>query len=233
MLRKLTFGMLASVMALGVFAVPASAAVQTDLAWINGLPGKVDVCIGRTEIISNLRYGRAKFYLWEPGTFRFVIRKAAAGKCNGRKLGVVRTTIGASGDQTAVIWKPFRKLKIKVFDNDTTVEAGASSLVYRHMAKYPAAVDVWLWEHVLRVSDEFPPTFDDVRRGTSSPKVDLRPGQFYIDTYASRRTRFFGWEGFWGRTDPERYLEVYLVGTTKKNFKLVTISQAGDVAPAP
>ena len=233
MLRKLLLGSVAAVLSLGVMAAPASAA-GAEVAMINGLPFKVDVCLGKTEVISNFRYGQAVFFSGlTPRIYGWSIRLAKTGKCTGAKLATIATTYAADTDYTSVIWKPFSQVNIKTFSNDTSVPADKATLVFRHTAKAPALADVWVWENVQLAADDWAPTFNDVRKGASSAPVEIRPGQYSIDVWASKRTKSFSWEGYWSRTDAGQVYEAYLIGTTKKNFKIVSVYGPGVVTPEP
>ena len=131
------------------------------------------MCIGKSEVIPRLKYGRAKFYLFRADTFRFVIRKAAPGKCDGKKLGAVTRTVTADANQTFVIWKPGRKVKIAKYINDLTVPEGQAKITLRHTARAPAAINVWVWEHVQPAVDEYPPTIGGLKKGASSRPVEI------------------------------------------------------------
>ncbi|MFO7532614.1 MAG: DUF4397 domain-containing protein [Candidatus Limnocylindrales bacterium] len=229
MLRKLTMGAVAAVLSLGVFAAPVGAVDPTSAALLNGVPTAVDVCVGRTEIVSNLRYGRVLFFRdIEAGQYRFVIRKAAPGKCKGIILGVVTPTWQAGENHTSVLWQPFSKLLVKTFTNDMDVPEGTSTLTFHHVAAQPPGADVWLWEHVT-LADDFPPTINDLRRGQASDSIVVRPGQYSISVYPSKRTRLFTWEGYWSRTETGQVRGIYLIGTNKKNIMMTSIYADGNV----
>jgi hypothetical protein len=227
-------GALAGALTLGLLAVPAAASAATDAAILNGIPTKIDLCIGKQEVASNVRFGRAVFWTDAPSkTHRFVVRKAAPGKCKGKKLGVVRATWADGQNQTSVIWKPFAALKVKTFTNDLSVPEGMATVRFRHTAKAPVPVDVWVWEQLRASVDEWPPTFDNVKKGSSSGILPFRPGQFSMDVLPARRSKAFGWAGWWTKTDPEKAWQFYLVGTSKKNYRLASLWWTGEVPPAP
>ena len=231
MLKKLILGAMMASLTLVAAAAPAAAEPTAEVAWLNGLPQKVDICSGGNEVVSRLKYGQAKFHSGvTPGAYAFKVRQAAPGECTGKKLGASVQTFVGDADHTVVIWKPFKRLKMKNFTNDLSVLADQTSILARHMARQPAAVDVWLWEHVAIAADDYPPTFNALKRGQSSPSVAIQPGQFYMDWYPTTRTTRFSWEGYWGRTDAGYVSEAYLIGTTKKNFKVVRLFKPGVVA---
>lgn len=230
MKQKLLLSVVGMTLLLGVFAGPATALdpAPSRVLLINGLPARVDICFGRTEAVSNLRYGRA--VLWEelpPGAYRFVIRAARVGRCTGSRLGIVTRTIGEGGNYSLVIWRPNRVLRIRQFENTTAVPADKSTITMRHVARGPSQIDVWLWEHVKVAATDDGPTIDNLRRGASSPPIAVRPGQYYVDSYPARRTRRFGWEGYWGVTEVGLAVELYQIGTTKRNSRIVAFAQPG------
>jgi hypothetical protein len=198
------------------------------VAWLNGLPQKVDVCSGPKEIISKLKYGA--LVSWpglDAGSYEFTIRKAALGKCKGKKLATFNKTFVGGEDYTLVAWKPFARTKLRKYVNDIGVPADKATMTFRHAARNPAAADVWLWEHVLPAVDEWPPTIKALKRGGASPYVAVRPGQFTIDVFATKRTKLFTYEGYWGKTQAATVSETYLLGTNKKNSKIVRVWQDG------
>lgn len=227
------FGIPGALLLTGALISPPAVAEDppSRVMLLNGLPAKIDVCFGRTEIASRLRYRRA--VLWEafvPGTYRFVIRKARAGQCTGRRLGIATRTVPADGNISLVIWRPSRKVQIKTFPNETTIESLEQPTVsIRHAARRPYKADVWLWEHVKpEVAADFGPTIDDLRRG-GHQEIAVRPGQFGVDIFSSRRSPSFTWEGHWGYAEAGTAIELYLIGTAKKNYTIVGFSQEGIV----
>ena len=236
MVKKLLLGVVGMVLVLGVFAAPVASADPTAsrVLIVNGLPARVDICVGSVEVFSNLRYRRAVVFTELPaGAWRFVIRVARAGSdCNGRRLAITNQTFDPDGNYSLVIWRPYRAVAVKRFVNDVSLAApNESSVIVRHVARMPSFLDVWLWEHVSGVKTaDSAPTLDNLPRGASSAPIAIRPGQFYADFYPSRRTRLFSWEGYWGAADPGTVTELYLVGTAKANYAVVGFRQAGVVS---
>ena len=234
MLRKLLLSAVGTALMIGVFGGPAAALdpAPARVLLINGIPSKVDICFGKTEAVSNLRYGRAA--VWEellPGSYRYVVRLAKVGKCTGKLLGFATKTFASDGNYSLVIWRAFRKVSIKQFTNDVSLEAAdRPTISVRHAARNPATIDVWLWEHVRPFPSAFEPTIGGLRRGNASAPIAVRPGQYSADIYASRRTRAFDWAGYWSEAEPGTATALYLIGTSKATYRVVGFSQEGEVA---
>lgn len=234
-MKRQILGILGVLLLAGAMTSPVAFAADppSRVMLLNGLPTKVDVCFGRTEIVSRFKYGHAVVWdAFEPGTYRFVIRRARVGSCTGRRLGIVTRTIPAADNVSLVIWRPNRKLQIRVFENDLTLDSvDAPTVSIRHAAKRPYKADVWIWEHVKpRVAAAFDPTINDLPRG-GLDAYPVRPGQFYVDIYSSRRADpSFVWAGYWGYAEEGTAKELYLIGTAKKNYMIVGYSQDGIVA---
>jgi len=230
MLKKLLLGISATALVLGVLAVPASAADPTaDASWLNGLTRKVDVCIGGARVGPRLKYGQVA---WmndvPPGTYTFKVRAAARVKCRGQKLASLTPTFVEGGNSTLVVWKPYSTIKVKVFNNDLSLPgAGKSTVTVRHMARRPGAVDVWMWAGVKAAEADFSPTVKGLKKGHSSAAVTVPAGQILMDVYATKRTRYFSWEGYWGYAEPDTASHAYLIGAKKSNFKVVRLWQPG------
>jgi hypothetical protein len=235
MFRKMLLGVSAMALVLGVFAGPVSAVDPTaDVSWLNGLTRKVDVCIGSTRIGPRLKYGQALWLNDVPaGTHAFKVRAAATIKCRGQKLASVTPSFTADGNHTLVIWKPYSKIKVKAFDNDLSLPAaGKSTLTVRHTARRPGAIDVWMWAGIKAAEADFSPTVGALKKGQSSVAVTVPEGQIYMDFYATNKTKYFSWEGYWGYVEPGTVNHAYLIGAKKSNFKIVGLWQTG-VPPAP
>jgi hypothetical protein len=235
MLKKLLLAVSAMALVLGVFALPVSAVdTDADVSWLNGLTRKVDICIGSTRIGPRLKYGKV---LWldnvPAGTYAFKVRAAARVKCRGQKLASVTPTFTGGGNHTLVIWKPYSTVKVKLFDNDLSVPAaGKSTVTVRHTARRPGAIDVWMWAGVKAAEADFSPTVKGLKKGQSSAAVTVPAGQIFMDVYATKTTRYFSWEGYWGYAEPDTASHAYLIGAKKSNFKIVRLWQPG-VLPAP
>lgn len=235
MLKKMLLGTSAMALILGVFAVPVSAAdTDAKVFWLNGLTRKVDLCIGSQRIGPRLKYGQV---LWlngvPPGAYAFKVRAAARVKCRGQKLATVTPTFTAGGNHTLVIWKPYSKIKVKMFDNDLSLlAADKSTVTVRHTARRPGAVDVWMWAGIKAAEADFSPTVGALKKGQTSVAVTVPAGQIYMDFYAAKKTPYFSYEGYWGYVEPGTVSHAYLIGAKKSNFKVVRLWQTG-VPPAP
>lgn len=126
----------AAVALLGAALVaPASAATAGKFTFVQGQPGvKIDICVGRTEIVSNLPYGKYKVRLISPGSKIIRFAKAAPGTCSGSKVANLARTVGA-GDNVTVVSTRFAP-KLVVFDdnNDFLPGPGAGRILMRHAA---------------------------------------------------------------------------------------------------
>jgi hypothetical protein len=146
-MKKLLTAALTGAMAMGLFALPASAGGGATVFVAHGIPGvKVDVCVNGAEARSNFKYGRA-FELGTgipAGTYKVKVRLASPGECKGavaisEKL---ELTDGLNATATAVVRKGEPQLDIRV--NDIDIAGGANaSVTVRHLAKAPT-VDVWV-----------------------------------------------------------------------------------------
>src|SRR4029079_5796778 len=94
----------------------AALAASPHIAVVQGIPGKtVDVCIGNSEVKSNLRFG--KWFERNVGvgnrTIRF--RTAAAGTCSGQVITKKTRTFALDDDLTIVVTA--KAPKVLVFDD--------------------------------------------------------------------------------------------------------------------
>ena len=234
MLKKLMLAATGTALMLGALAVPAAANSTATVFNLNGMAGvKVDMCNAGQEHISWLKYGRvAKLNAVPAGTHTIKIKKAASGKCKGRKLAKAQITFEAGKNYTLVFWKPFKKVLIRVFENDLTLpSADAATRSVRHTASKPTKINVWLWVHVKPAADAFPPTIRNLRRGKSSAPIVHRAGQVLVDVFPAVRTKKFIWEGYWANAPAGTASQLYLIGNATKNFDLVGIRQAGVFTP--
>jgi hypothetical protein len=98
-------------------AVPASAAVTTRVAFVQGIPGtSVDVCIGSKEVRSGLRYGGWFQRGLASGTKAIRFRQAAPGTCTGSILRQTSLDL-QNGDDLTVVATTKSPHKVLVFDN--------------------------------------------------------------------------------------------------------------------
>jgi hypothetical protein len=218
-------------------AVSPVAAQPPDpmLTALNGLPGtRLDICAvsGTTklELASGLRYGRfSQVDPLPPGTWTIQGRVASTGTCRGRILASASAEYEAASHYTTVVWKPRRAIRVRRFENDPQIPAGAdASLAVRHVARV-GDVNVWLWQQVRIATEHDTPTFE-LARGASSPVVGLREGQFLIEAFfmSAGRPRQ---EELWRYADVGYAQQAYLIGTEPANFRLVLARQL--VAPVP
>jgi Domain of unknown function (DUF4397) len=146
-MKKLFLTALTGAMAMGLFALPASAGGGATVFVAHGIPGvKVDVCVNGAEARSNFKYGRA-FELGTgipAGTYKVKVRLASGGECKGAVAISERLelTDGLNATATAVVRKGEPQLDIRV--NDIDIAGGTNaSVTVRHLAKAPT-VDVWV-----------------------------------------------------------------------------------------
>jgi hypothetical protein len=113
--RALTLSVLIGATGLAALASPAAAAAPR-LAFVNGIPGQVlDVCVGRRELKSNLRYGRWFEATVGTGEHMVKFRRASSGTCKGTTLARQPLNLATDVDRTVVATA--RSPKVVVFDN--------------------------------------------------------------------------------------------------------------------
>jgi hypothetical protein len=117
-------------------SMPVSAAGSGRITFVQGTPGvKVDICVGSTEIASNLAYGKYKAKVLSVGTRTIRFAKAAPGTCSGTGLYTWVRAVALDSDTTVVLTK-FAPKKLVVFpDNYTSMmplPAGSGMIIWRH-----------------------------------------------------------------------------------------------------
>jgi hypothetical protein len=121
-------------------SAPVSAANAGKLTFVQGQPRtKIDICVGNSEIVSNLAYGKYKARLISAGNKVVRFAKAAPGTCSGAKVATLVRNIGV-GDNTTVVLTRFAP-KLVIFDdnNDFPPGAGFGRILMRHAADLGAA----------------------------------------------------------------------------------------------
>ena len=223
-MKKLLTAALTGAMAVGLFALPASAGGAGATVFVaHGIPGvKVDVCVNGAEARSEFKYGRA-FELGSgipAGTYKVKVRLASPGECKGaiaisEKL---ELSNGLNATATAVVRKGEPQLDIGV--NDTDIAGGANaSVTVRHLAKAPT-VDVW-------VNGGAGPAVPGLERFQEAGPVEL-PGDL---TYAY-------WASAEGDNAPvigpdvaelaqDTAYQILAVGNDASNWRFIVIAQAG------
>ena len=130
--RSLVLAALASSLALGLLAAPASAQVDPRLALVNGIPGRtVDVCTGGAEVSSRLDYRDFVVRSFDPGSRHIRFRAAGPGTCTGEVL--ARTSLDLAADQDlAVVATKRAPMKVVVleFVAPDAPEAGQLTFAY-------------------------------------------------------------------------------------------------------
>ena len=113
--RALLVAIGSAVIAAGALAAPV-AAVNPRLALVNGIPGRtVDVCVGNSEVRSNLKYGGWVERFVAPGSRTVRFRRAAPGRCQGTVL--AQTTLLLVDDDDKTVVGTRRVPKVVVFEN--------------------------------------------------------------------------------------------------------------------
>ena len=169
-------------------------------------------------------------------------RKASAGKCKGALLAAKSVSFPSGSDKTIVVT---RKLpKVLVFDNaDLGLQPAApdAALAVRHAANlgFNSVVFTYkLWQDVG--GGELPPTLS-ARPAAVSP---YRKGDQYAAGFTSTDLRFQALalradsstvirESGIFEVDPLRRYELYFVGTSALNSRMVRVTSALSSAPAP
>lgn len=207
-------------LALGGLASPAAAA-NPRLAFVNGIPGKtVDVCVGNTEVKSNLRYGRWAQATASPGNRTVKFRNAAPGTCNGST--VARRSLDLVADADVTLVATPSTPKVVAFNNKSA----------------PAPVGNINWISVRQASDVGSVMFAITAGSTvtpSAPPAVFAKGEQWRSSFGaganlpitfaaykpSKASPFVG---------PEQYLtyegrrhEIILVGSKPSNARFVAV----------
>lgn len=210
---------------------PVAADTKADLTLVNGIPSKaVDVCVGKKEVRSGLRYGGKTFKRVGVGAKKVTFRVKSPGRCKGNVLARKTITLGNEDDYTLVAIKRGQK-KVVAFDND---QAGSqffpsadpldTALVWRHAANIRdvgfviglAPIDVNYWEHA-----------GDIIWNKGDQRIDQMAlvNQPYISVLSVVAP--FSELGYAGPTYTDVYpgyrYEWIFVGTNERNAKIVKI----------
>jgi len=237
--RTLLTTSLVAALAIGALAAPTAAATKGKMAVVNGMPGiKLDVCIGSTEVRSNLPYGGV-YKKQLTGVKKLRFRKASAGKCKGKVLAAKTMNFPSGSDKTVVATK--KAPKVLVFGNANLGIQPAvtfdSALAIRHSADLgfnTVRFDYRLWERVF--DGPLPPTI------AADPVLTYEKGDQRAAGIVSSVLRF---QAVALRSDgvteiresdifevkPLRRYEIYLVGTGTANSKLVRVTSTLSSAP--
>jgi hypothetical protein len=217
--RLLIAGATLALAATTLGATSASAANESRITFVNGIPGvPIDICLKAQQVKYGLKSGHVTTKIRDNGSHKLKVFKKKAGGCNGVKL--AETTISVSyQDLTVVITRGAPK--VLIFDNTSyTTGVGGSVIVYRHAADLgpvafhhvqseiisPAADPVWL------KGDESAFPFQPGR------KIGLmvtRPGQ--TADLASPKYQI---------SQDQRRHEWVLIGTKGSNAKIVPFSRS-------
>jgi len=142
-LRKLLAqAMMLAVAAGSIFvtgAAPASAGAGDPTIFIvHGLPGagKVDICIGGSEVASKVAYATRVKERVAAGKVNIKVRKATKGKCKGKLLAAGGATLGADANRTFVASVVAGKGKVTSFQNNVDPTGpGQNRLTVAHRMK--------------------------------------------------------------------------------------------------
>jgi hypothetical protein len=224
-IKRLTLA--AAGLTLAVTAVGAPAAASShpaQIAIIQGIHGiRVDLCLGRKPIRSNVRYGWKTFRVLDPEAYTLKVYKHDPRKCKGVKIAQLSFDLLEHGDLSMVLAKGTPK--VIRFDNSALPPVRPAVeedpyLVARHAAKAPA-MDWWV----------------SVPVGPSpATEFAFHKGDEYASS-VSGETAVLGtaWS-YDGRTKlltnpkvlhllPDRRYEIYLIGSKKKNYKQAIFSR--------
>jgi hypothetical protein len=231
---------LVAALAIGVLAMPTTAATKAKMVLVNGIPGtSIDVCVGTNEIKSNLAYGAA-YKKQLVGTKALRFRKAAPGHCTGRLLAGKRVGFPSGADKSIVVTS--KSPKVLVFDNaglGTLPAAPAvSALAVRHAADLTfnsLHMHFRLWENVydspLTPSLAVDPLeYVKGMQFKSGLALSAARAQVVVtrpnDTTILRESSIFEIEAL-------RRYEFYFVGTSAENARLVRVTSSLATAPTP
>jgi hypothetical protein len=144
-LRGLSLAIAGAAVAVTAFAGAASAAAPATVNVAHGIPGvAVDVCLGRTAVKANFKYGQQFRAQLPAGSYKLSVRAHTVTPCRGAVLIKQTVTLTAGLNATAVANYVAGKPGLSIFVNDlsgTTADTATISVV--HAATAPR-VDVWL-----------------------------------------------------------------------------------------
>ena len=116
-------------------SAPAAAAGSGKFAFVQGTPGvKVDICVGNTEIASNLAYGKYTRETVSAGGKLFRFFKAGPGSCSGAKIATWARTVVADSDTTVVLTKFAPRLVVYPDNLGQVPPLGNGTIINRHAA---------------------------------------------------------------------------------------------------
>jgi hypothetical protein len=107
-------------MALSSLATPATAAVSDPfVAFVHGMPGigRIDICIDGVEVRSRMKYGKVFKVMPTLGLHKFVLKKAAPGRCKGATLAKNKEILPSHSSTTVVLSKVQGRPGVHAFNN--------------------------------------------------------------------------------------------------------------------
>jgi hypothetical protein len=239
-LRDVMVAFVAAAFVVTALSLPARAAGPATVFVINGLPGKkLDFCQGSTEIASWVKYGRSKVIQVAPGATKIKVREARKGTCNGKWLASRDLTFVDDGNDTLVVWKPYKKNVIKRLVNDITLPGPDTSTIDMTHTARMGLVDGYIWQMKRSDGQQIGPaddhfweaTFEELQKGERSPSVTIEREQTLIEAYPARPTSKWSYEGRWFFLNPGFAFQTFLVGSKRENYYIVVLGQPGVLAP--
>lgn len=224
--------LLTTALAAPVAALPTPG---TDVAFINGIPGKtIDVCINGWEAKSRLGYGQkyARDFGYAGKTKKVQFRVAAPGRCKGRLLAAKRVMFEFGGDISIVAtkWKP----RVVVFDNsDLPVLPAVTPPIFGVVRQAANVGAVWLHQREMSPGTEYPlepaaSVAKQFRKGHEAPLtvsagnwLQLRATQLQATGTIKRAIN----KRVMVKPVYGKRFEVYLVGTNQKNARFVVLQR--------
>ncbi len=224
MLRKLVLAAVGATLALGILAVPASAAPEPARALeINAIPGTaIDICAGGKEYLSNFRYGKsARRDTIVPGPTTWKIKKAAPGKCTGKRLATFSFDFAEGATYTIVYSMPKSVVKMRIYQNKPVALAADEAAVKVVHAAKANAIDVWLWQAVpAPAAIKLGPTVDTLRKGNVSKDIVVKERYTVASVFPTAVSRKWSSESTARNLDAGWGYQLVFMGDTRKNMRL-------------
>jgi len=223
-MKKLFLAALTGAMAMGLFALPASAGGGATVFVAHGIPGvKVDVCVNGDEVRSNFKYGRS-FSLEgvAAGTYKIKVKLAQPGDCKGAAVISEKVDLVDGLNATAVARMIKGAPGLQIFVNDIAIAGGANaSVTVRHTAKAPT-VDVW-------VNGGSAPAVAGLGKGKEAGPVELPGDQIYSYWVAgagdATAAPVIGPDV--ATLAQDTAYQILAVGTNASNYRFIVIGQPG------
>jgi hypothetical protein len=205
-------------------SAPAMAAGSGKFLFVQGIPGKkVDVCVGNTEIVSNLAYARTAHMAVSTGNKLIKFRNAAPGVCAGSVIASWTRAVAAGSETTVAITK--YAPRVVVFPDTLTSTppppAGAARVYWRSASDVDGLGVRWVYTDGNPWTPTADPVYDKGVWGFGIASLDTSM-LFWVHVYPDLKAVASPIQII---ADAENYHEFIIVGTTLKNLRVVHLER--------